>query len=225
MKKRLLIILMLIFITGCSSQYNLKIDGETLKEEISFNIDKNKVVEEEMGPETSIYSKESIKYLKNDDLYPVINNNKEKYEKEITEDNNYINVKLNYNYTIENYGKSQILSNCFEKIDVRETKKEIYIHLSGKFKCLKETNNLDFVIESNNRVLYNNADNKASKRYVWNINSSNVDNIDIEIKLNKQSLFQYYLFIAVAVVVILILIVFAINVYSKIKNRANVNEV
>lgn len=225
MKKILLMILVLTFITGCSSQYNIKIDGEKIKEEISLTIDKNKIKDEEMGPESSIYSKDSLNYLKNDDLYPIIDNNVEKYKKDITEEGNYINVKLNYDYSIANYGNSQILNNCFEKVEVKESKKEIYIHLSGNYYCLENSSNLEFVIESSNRVLNNNADNKSSNKYTWNINSANKDNVDIEIKLSKKSLFQYYIMLSVAGIVVLVLVVLGINVYGKIKNRDNINEV
>jgi hypothetical protein len=225
MKKIMLVIVFLILLTGCSNEYNLKIDKDNINEKITIIIDKSKIFDESLSPDMDIYSTDSINYLLNEDIHAILNNRNEKYVKKVDEKGNFINVTLEYTYKAESYLRAQILNNCFEKIDVKESSKDIYIHLSGKFSCLGNNNDLDFVIDSNNRVLSQNADTKKFNKYIWNINNSNKDNVDIEIKLSKKSIYAHYLSIGILSVIGLIVIIIGIVIYTKVRKRSRINEV
>ena len=225
MKKIMLVIVFLILLTGCSNEYNLKIDKDNINEKITIIVDKSKIFDESLSPDMDIYSTDSINYLLNEDIHAILNNRNEKYVKKVDEKGNFINVTLEYTYKAESYLRAQILNNCFEKIDVKESSKDIYIHLSGKFSCLGNNNDLDFVIDSNNRVLSQNADTKKFNKYIWNINNSNKDNVDIEIKLSKKSIYAHYLSIGILSVIGLIVIIIGIVIYTKVRKRSRINEV
>lgn len=225
MNKIWIMFIFLLLISGCSPQYNLKIDGDNIEEQINLSIDKNKIIEEDLSPEMNIYSKESINYIINEDIYPIMNNHKNKYDKKVEESNGFINITLNYIYSVSDYSNSNTLKNCFSNYKVEENNKEIYIFLTGKFNCLEENDEFQFVIETKNRVLENNADSRNSNKYIWNINSSNKDDINIEIKLSKQSIFSYYLVYIISGTIVLSIIIIGIVAFSKIKNRTNVNKI
>ena len=81
--KLILPIICLFFFTGCTQQYNLIITDEMIKENINVkleNTDENKSL-----------------VLQN--FYPMHADINKIYQKKITEDSQFINVNLSYNYS------------------------------------------------------------------------------------------------------------------------------
>lgn len=226
MKKKFMI-LMLLLLCGCSAKYQLTIDGSEITEEILFSIDQSKIIEEELAPDLSIYSKDSLNYLKNSNLYPIQDNQREIYEKTVTEEGNNLSFHLKYQYKQNNLEESRAINECFENKEVIVDDEKISIHLSGKFNCLNELNDkIEFKIKTNNKVQSANiAYGIFDNEYVWEINGTNSNNTDIQIELLTQSKIHYYgVRVALGIIILSLLgvILFAV---IKISNRKNINEI
>ena len=226
MKKYLMIILIL-FISGCSSQYTLNIDGENIEENINFTVDKEKFVEEELAPDQGIYSSSTLDYLKNSDIKALYNEDKYKFEKNLNDDGNILQVELNYKYLENQLEDSNFLNSCFENKEIIEENDSIKIHLTGKFYCLGENSDaMEFVISTKNKVDHANIDyNIFDNKFTWYIDGTNKDNVGIEIEILKKSKLSYYGTIAIVSIAILGVIILTMVAVAKISNRKNVNEI
>ena len=120
MKKYMILILFIFILSGCSSEYNLKVTSNGLEENIFLTIDKNmidnEVISNEVEPDDQI-----TPFLVNDS-YPLINSTSKIYQKEVTEDENNYYVKLNYKFTPKEYENSTGLNTCFENYEYRNEK-------------------------------------------------------------------------------------------------------
>ena len=226
MKKFIFIILILLFATGCNAQYNLTIKGNKISEEINGVVDKSKFISSEIEPDMSIYSRETLDYMLLNDIYPINNNFTEKYEKTVVDNGNIAEINLKYTYVEDTFKDSYIINSCFEHVDIIETKRAIYIKLTGEFTCLSSDNSsMPFVVSTTNKVVKNNADRASMTTYEWEITSRNKDDVSIEITVLKQSLYFYYGVRIAIGIVILGFAIFIFSVTTKIRNRDEFNEV
>ena len=183
MKKIIVVLISLLLLTGCTIDYNLVIDKDSIKETITGIAYKEEYeVREEDSSLNLFYT-----YI-NDDINPLISSDG-LYTKEIKEIDNGINYKYDFIYK-NNYDKSKIINSCFENSNVKETDTYYSIELSGEFYCLY-SDKININVISNYVVLENNAKEVNGNKYSWVIdNSSNVNiflNISKEIKYEEPS--------------------------------------
>ena len=185
MKKRIIFLIIVgLFLTGCTNQYNVTINGETISEEIISTIPSSDiVVQTEEEKAAGIEVDDPITPYIRDDQYPFINNNKIKYKKDVSKNGNNTIVKLNYDYTFDNFKKSRVYNECFEK-SIFE-RKDGYIRLAfmGEFYCLYG-DSLDINISSDRKVLDDTANDVDNNVYTWVINESNQNNTNIQMILD-----------------------------------------
>lgn len=221
MKKKFLLLFILIILSGCSSQYNIKITSDQIEENIYLEIDKSMIetyVSDEVEPDDQI-----MPFI-NGKQYPFLGNYSKTYNKEVTEDDSYYYVALNYSFTPENYGESVAISGCFENYEYINDDDYYEINLSGSFYCLYG-DSLEINISTPNVVDKNNAMSKSGDTYTWVIDSSNVDDVEISIKVLKQTKVSYYgirLFLGLFAIVVVMIAIF---IFVKVSNRKNVNEI
>ena len=178
MKNKLfLIIPLLILLSGCTVNYNLNIDKNSITENITGTVTNEEITPEVEG-RTDVNPKYYYLYLNDSAL---ITDSNEKYTKEITDINNGKSFKFNYTYK-GNYDKSVVISNCFENHVVEETDTYYRIELSGKFSCLY-SDKIDINVTSNYEVLDNNAKKVDGNKYTWTID--NPDNVNILLTVSK----------------------------------------
>ena len=183
MKKIIVILISLLLLTGCTIDYNLVIDKDSIKETITGTAYKEEYeVREEDSGLNLFYT-----YI-NDDINPLISGDG-LYTKDINEIDNGINYKYDFIYK-NNYDKSKIINSCFENSNVKETDTYYSIELSGEFYCLY-SDKININVISNYVVLENNAKEVNGNKYSWVIDdSSNVNiflNISKEIKYEEPS--------------------------------------
>ena len=131
MKKYIILLFLVFILSGCSSEYNLKVTSDKLEENIFMTIDKsmidNEVISSEVEPD------DQITPILKDDLYPMVSSSKI-YNKEVTEDENNYYVKLNYEFTPDTYKNATALNTCFENHE--------YINQKDFYYEKKKKNNL-----------------------------------------------------------------------------------
>ena len=183
MKRIIVVLISLLLLTGCTIDYNLVIDKDSIKETITGTASKEEYeVREEDSGLNLFYT-----YI-NDDINPLISGDG-LYTKDINEIDNGINYKYDFIYK-NNYDKSKIINSCFENSNVKETDTYYSIELSGEFYCLY-SDKININVISNYAVLENNAKEVNGNKYSWVIDdSSNVNiflNISKEIKYEESS--------------------------------------
>lgn len=215
--KIVLLIVILLSLTGCSFEYNMKIDTNTISEEnIVYipNTDKNDI-------------KQEVEKLVS--RYTGPTNSLGMYKQSVIEDNNNFGMSYKKNYdTLNDYNNSLSFSICYDNYKLIKEKDKIVISTSKRFNCFNKYSELDDVtinIDSSLEVESSNADEVNGNIYTWNINKSNADNkpINIVLKPNteqkeKQRQLSVVLLV-IAAFILLGIIVFLIRARGKRKNK------
>lgn len=221
MKNKLyLIIPLLLFLSGCTVNYNLNIDKDSITENINGT-----VTNEEIMPEIEGRNDVNIKYyyLYLNDSALIINTD-EKYEKTINDIDNGKSFDFNYVYH-GNYNQSNVINSCFENHIIEENDDYYYIKLSGKFSCLY-SNKIDINVTCNYKVLDNNAKKVNGNKYTWTIDNSN--NVDITLTVSKTIKYEgstkariFSTFQIIGFIVFTVLVVITYALYKR-KNSSKV---
>ncbi len=185
MKKRLfLIVVLILFLTGCSCTYNLTITDNIYKEEVTI-----------IGEDNN-----EIKSFNNQWKIPI---NKEEYN--IGTDpssDNTTNSKI-YEYTLagnritfkndfseSEYMNSSAVSKCYNTLNIINREDKILISTSSKVICFEKNpplNNVVINITVDKTVISSNADNRTGNTYTWRLNKNNASRKDINLVLDNST--------------------------------------
>lgn len=217
MKKILLIMLTMLFLTGCTVNYNLEIDGDNLNEVITGNVTKKEYeVKETDNGENLIYA------LFNNDQNALFDE-ESPYLRTLEDKGKTIDYNFSYLYNY-NFDRSTIINTCFEYHMVDETEDYYYIKLSGKFYCMY-SDKININVTSNNAVLENNAMKVDGNVYSWIIKKDkDVDilfNVSKKMKHSNNKLKVMNTFQIIGLVVLVVLCIITIFLYKK-KNKNEV---
>lgn len=220
MKKIIFLLLFILFACGCEANYNLEISNNSFKENVDIIINKNEIPSQSTHEE--IESDDQITPFLENKYSAFFSNDKSYYEKKVTYFDDYIDVKMNYDYKENEFGDSTSLNRCFENFIFDHTDNSYYIHAYGEFYCLY-TDVLNINVKTDNKVIKSNSTNIDGNTYTWVVDESNINDIDIEFEVSKgfpwKSLMKYS-----AITILLLVIVVAIIYYIKNLNKKN-NEV
>lgn len=225
--KKYVMFIMILLLCGCAPKYQLTIDGTNIEEDVFFTIDNSKIVQEEIGPELSLYNADTIDYLKNGNLNAILDNQESIYEKQVTEEGQFTSIHLKYAYQPGEISQSRILNECFENKEITVNKKKITIHLSGHYYCFdEEGGEAEFKVLSKNKVTFANTDYGIfDNEYTWTINDSNKDNVDIHIELSTRSKWLDFAILIIGGIVGIALVVGILVIVQKVSNRDKINEI
>ena len=184
MKRRIVILIILIlFTTGCSCEYNLTIDGYKFKEEIKIKGE----------------TKEEIEMLDNEYVFPT---DKDEYigsDSSITESNidiykyNISNdiLTFNYDFNLNNYSKSTAVSRCYRALNVsRYNGNSIVISTNNKNNCYEnypKLTDLTINITVDREVISSDADEINGNVYTWYVTKENANNKSINLMLKDEN--------------------------------------
>ena len=187
MKKRIisLLIICLLFITGCTCQYNLKIENDTFKEEIVITIS-------DASEQNAINKEYKIPIDKEVYNYPGDEggnnyNDAEIYDYKIGDNN----VTFSHDFSFNTYSTSSAISECYDTITATNYSDSIVISTSNKANCFDKyptLTSLTIRIIVDKEVVNHNADSVSDKTYIWNLNRNNADNKPVNMVLKKNSL-------------------------------------
>lgn len=217
-KKCFILTALLVLLTGCTINYNLTIDNNSVNESISGSANKS---EYELGNgDTGL----NLFYTLIEKDVPALVNDDSLYNKDITETDNGINYDYTYTYK-NNLDKARVINECFENHYIDETDEYYNIKLSGEFYCLY-SNKIDINVTSNYAVLDNNAKKVNGNKYTWTIDDSN--SVDIALTVSKTVKYEepakaklFSTFQVIGLIVFAVLAVITCVLYKK-KNSGKV---
>lgn len=176
MKKLIYLGLLLVFLTGCTCNYELEFKDDTLIENVKLTVPNS---EEQLVTE-----------LKNTSVYAIYNNlDIQLYNTNF--DKGLINFTVNYNYvyTPEMFNQALYANDCFDAFSFVKQGDNYILSTSEGFKCMSLNyyflDELKLQIKTNHVVLENNADQSKDEKYIWNINNDNAENKRIYIKFGE----------------------------------------
>lgn len=237
MRKRLIVILFLVlFLTGCNCEYNLKIEDNNYNEEIVIISDNSREISELNGKLKIPFNYEEYNYPGDQEG----NNSDETdiYKYKIM-DNRLI---LTNKFDVSSYLNSTAVHNCYNQFSILNDNDKTIISTSIKNQCFDKYLNLDNIIINitcDKSVISSNADSVNNNTYTWNItkdnnkainlilknetsnnkstNSSQKPNNDYDRQTNKTSDYTYYIVLGV----ILIILLLGYLIFSKYKKRSD----
>ena len=191
MKKKILIFLMIMFITGCTdgnSDYTLEIYPDSIKENVHLMFDNNgydklNYLNDIFDFSTTNNNENNIsviEQLKTEDLQAT-SNGEDLFQKTIK--NNQITLSYNYNST--NYKISNIFNTCFNNTYYDSTENYYVIKGYEGFRCLYK-DEVKIVIKTDYKVIDSNANEINKNEYVWYINEDNYLENELYIQVSKK---------------------------------------
>lgn len=184
--KKIIVLIMILLLTGCSCSYNLVIQNNNVYENLKILGVSEIPVEVELAN--------------------ISNGN---YEKNIENDI----VTYSTNYSLDGYKNSNLLT-CFDSYNIQNNEQSYTIRTGKKFKCLPYQYNdfdilnyeqLEITIKTNHKVIKHNADKVENNVYYWHIDERNLDNAEIYFEIDKNIKNYDYIYMIILFIVILII--------------------
>lgn len=216
--KKICLLLMIIFLTGCTCKYELEFNKDSIKETITSYVYETDYETPVPGTDPD----DLVAHLVNDDQYPLVNS-EDTYEKTVTDKGDYQEVVLKHEYDVDDFKNYSQVINCFENKVFDYKDGEYNIKLSGEFYCLYG-DEIELVISSKNRITKSNG-KKEFNTYTWTINNDNYRDLNIEVTISKDSVVKFYVAVCVVIIIISGLVVLGFKVFGKILNRNDVNKI
>jgi hypothetical protein len=174
---KLFILMLTLFLTGCSVEYNLEIDNElNFKESIILlkpNIEYDDVEEDIDG--IILSAEDGNSPFNSYEIQPIYLDNESGIELTNSSDQTTF---LNSN---------SLLKNCYDDFTLTNKDDVVIIQSIGKYSCSDRYDGLiKFSITTTNDVIYSNADSVSDSKYTWNINpKAETQKIYIEMTLKE----------------------------------------
>ena len=172
MKKRIILLLIIFFLSGCSVEYNIEFNDNNLTESINIGkFDASKI--------------EDFEYLT---PYAIVNEANQEFYK-INYSNNILN--LSYRYNTSNFQMSEAFNECYELSSFSYDEENYYILTSEEFKCLSymgyTSDEVKINFKSNHKIISSNADYIEDNIHTWVSNNTNSKNKPINITISSDS--------------------------------------
>lgn len=235
MKKIIILVAILLITTGCTCEYNLKIENNKYSEEV--------VITANTTSERNNFNNTWTVPI-DKDIYNIGLDT----ENDGTVEGHTYNSRISgnslifsYDFSRGEFANSTAASNCYKTFTISSSRGNTIISTSKEFTCFDDypsLNSATINITVDGQVISNNADSKVGNKYTWNINKNNAKNksIDLVIKgasntqtevattsapngngTNIETKKDYSMFIFVGIILLVILIGYAI--FTKMKNK------
>lgn len=179
MKKILSIILLSLFLTGCSATYNINFTDDKIKDEIRVYTDSN-TVNNATNDTINSFSNKILEWERGHDHY----------SREVYTTDTLTGYLYKYDFNYDEYDAMSQIRKCYEDFDLTYNNQEITLKTSNKFLCkeyYEDVSDLTLTITTDKTIISSNADTKNSNTHTWYINKKNYNNKPLEIKISRQS--------------------------------------
>lgn len=221
MKKIIVVILAILFLSGCNIDVNYVFHENTIDSKVtsSFTLqefyDNSDYEKIDNADDKYIYNLLS-KEIETDNLQAFTTTDKYNFErKSFTKSGNVYNLEYGYTYGYKNFYDNYILKNCFDKFEFTEDETYYNIHVTGKYKCDGEITlkfSSDNGIENSNSV---DIKNGVHSFYVFD------EDNDIKLSIRKEKYNEVTNYSTLRVIGLIIIIICSIVTYifiNKINN-------
>ena len=206
--KKLLLLILVLLLTGCSGSYTIKVNDDlTIKESLNVTLENR----------DGLYDKAKKLFDENEI-------DEEKYE--ITQSSDKLMIKYTEDYSsfLSYIIDSKLYKQLYKDKDFDQDKSSISFAANSKFKL--DSNNSSNIINDYNislfqiildtpfDVKYNNADEVYNNKYTWNLNSSTTEK-EINFTMSNTYTSSNYIYIIVIILISMIVIGFVIYFLSK----------
>lgn len=196
--KIFVIVILAVFLCGCTKEYKLYINDNGIVEK--FHMDIN--------------SDNEYSFLLDGDFYPLHNDYNHKFKKNLKNKGNNKFLDIEYKYTFKSFINANSFNQCFDERNITNSKKYYTISLSKPNGCMFKN---DYVINiiTDNKVVENNANEIKGNKYVWYVENNSDSNFKLLIKVEKgtgKTTAQKYSFIAYIIIGIVIIGVLAAGI-------------
>ena len=193
MKKVILLIICLVFLSGCDVDYNLVITGNSISENTKIFTNTN--TNEKYGNRSLSDLFDSIsEYYEpiyfNDENYDYYSGgyqpNVTYYDMNKYVKGNYKGVELQNDFNFSDFYRSDMVKQCFDEINIQNSYETYLIRTSNKCKLFNTYSLLDQIkitITTGLEIIYTNADSVSGNTYTWIINRNNYTNKSIKLSL------------------------------------------
>ncbi|MBQ1495806.1 MAG: hypothetical protein IIZ40_00420 [Bacilli bacterium] len=207
--KKIIILLFVILLTGCSGTYNLKFNDDlSIKEELNVEI-----------PSTEENKQKTLDLFKNNKI------NNKKYS--IKSSNNKLKIKYSEEYiSIEDYiVNSNLYHLLFDNISYDKTDKYIEVEaknaLDLKNNSIYKVNNYDISLfqinlESTHKILSSNYDQKEGNIYSWTLDE-NTKEKEINFKISTDYYKNRIVYLVPLIIIGLVMVISFIYLYNRIR--------
>ena len=169
MKKKILILsLFLLIATGCDVTYQVEIYNDKFTEEAILNAKNNEYIDE-----FQTTAKDSLEGALTEYKQSAGDDDVKVKDQSSQED---IELFVENNGKITEYGNSVLLKNCFELVNVLSEEDQYVLATSKGATCFDQFLNMDKLtirIKTNHKVISHNADKKQLHTYIWEIDKNN----------------------------------------------------
>jgi hypothetical protein len=213
MKKIILLFVICLLLSGCSTEVVLKIDEEKVTETIKVLELKDKIY----------FNNELDENIKTN--MQVFEREYEFYDMNEFEDNGYVGKTYKLSENLELWSELSHVRPCYETFVLEKTDSNIILNTSDEYRCgyLFGADNVTLIVESELELISSNADKVEGNRLIWNIDNNNYKDksINFNYKIgdskNNMEIPNYAMYLLIFVFCI---ITFT-YVFIKIKNKEN----
>lgn len=219
MKKKLILVLLLLLLSGCTVKYNLSIDEKGIVTEKATAMENSEFF--------SQYEKSSVGRVVGFLIEPyaeTLNSNNYTTESIILTNEGGADISKEYS-NAEDYAKNTILTSQFsDKVNYSLNGSDVTLSIKGKLSGSEQDQSVipidsaDVVISLPFKVSDNNADEVVNNRYIWHLKADEEKEIKITYNKNRiEKKINYPVIILVGVVVVIIVIggFYVYNIKSK----------
>ncbi len=215
MKKIILFVLLTLIVSGCTANYEITLNGDTVKEKLTIIETDKTIFDKEL--DTGFTIRESFESLLDDDEF-----SREEYKTKSLSSEDQLGVE----YTSSSAASiinSSIVNTCYSNPKVDKDGNIVTINTGSNFECYDLYDNLDtvrVVFRTNHKVISTNASSVEGDSYIWNITKDS--NKEIQITYDESiTKPNYILYIAIFILIVIL----GISIYfisKKVKNKNNI---
>lgn len=198
-KKFILLIALVIALTGCKAEYNLKIQNDTFSEQTNVYTDdmtRLNLIEPDLNNSSykSVFDEQYTGYTKvmfNDPNYNFYKSDPqsgvEYYTKTRIDSQEKYGISYSYEFSKEKFVNSTAIKTCYKEFTITTENNFYILATNPKAECMenyKLLTDITINIELPYKVISSNADKVNNNIYIWNITKENYKNKSIRISYN-----------------------------------------
>lgn len=220
LKKIIYLIILLFLITGCTSDYELKITPNNIEETVNFTLKDNDydkaILINRIFTISDIYyddetemGKHVINLLRTEQFQPTYLA-EDFYTKKVEKNK----INMSYTYKDDSYEGSNIFNFCFGDTYYDSTDEYYVLNGYNSFKCLLK-DKMQFTITTDYRVINSNADKVIGNKYIWNFNRDNNMDHDLYIQISKNYKRKKLNIFPIIIIITIILLIIIYKIFIK----------